>query len=103
MITTSKINVHRASVTLLVVLLCELDELALAHIVAKPKPLLAHARADLDSWLQVCHALAICSCLHDWNNWHILSIVCTFVSLFFEEVWRDMAWYWAQERGEGLT
>ena len=30
------------------VLLGELDELALAHIVAKPKPLLAHARADLD-------------------------------------------------------
>ena len=31
------------------VLLGELDELALAHIVAKPKPLLAHARADLDT------------------------------------------------------
>ena len=31
------------------VLLGELDKLALAHIVAKPKPLLAHARADLDS------------------------------------------------------
>ena len=31
------------------VLLSELDELALAHIVAKPKPLLAHARADLDT------------------------------------------------------
>ena len=30
------------------VLLGELDELALAHIVAEPKPLLAHARADLD-------------------------------------------------------
>ena len=30
------------------VLLGELDELALAHIVTKPKPLLAHARADLD-------------------------------------------------------
>ena len=30
------------------VLLGELDELALAHIVAKPKPLLAHARANLD-------------------------------------------------------
>ena len=30
-------------------ILGELDELALAHIVAKPKPLLAHARADLDS------------------------------------------------------
>ena len=31
------------------VLLGELDELALAHIIAKPKPLLAHARADLDT------------------------------------------------------
>ena len=31
------------------VLLGELDELALAHIVTKPKPLLAHARADLDN------------------------------------------------------
>ena len=31
------------------VLLGELDELVLAHIVTKPKPLLAHARADLDS------------------------------------------------------
>ena len=30
------------------VLLGELDELTLAHIVAKPKPLLVHARADLD-------------------------------------------------------
>ena len=30
------------------VLLGKLDELTLAHIVAKPKPLLAHARADLD-------------------------------------------------------
>ena len=35
------------------VLLGELDELALAHIVTKPKPLLAHARADLDSWVEV--------------------------------------------------
>ena len=30
------------------VVLGELDELVLAHIVTKPKPLLAHARADLD-------------------------------------------------------
>ena len=30
------------------VLLGKLDELALVHIVAKPKPLLRHARADLD-------------------------------------------------------
>ena len=33
---------------MLVILLGELDELALAHIVAKPEPLLRHARADLD-------------------------------------------------------
>ena len=33
---------------LLVVLLGELHEVACTHIVAKPKPLLAHARADLD-------------------------------------------------------
>ena len=31
------------------VLLGELDKLALAHIVTKPKPLLAHVRADLDT------------------------------------------------------
>ena len=31
------------------VLLGELDKLVLVHIIAKPKPLLAHARADLDT------------------------------------------------------
>ena len=34
------------------VLLGELDELTLAYIVAKPKLLLAHARADLDTYGQ---------------------------------------------------
>ena len=32
------------------VLLGKLDELALVHIVTEPKPLLAHARADLDNF-----------------------------------------------------
>ena len=34
---------------LLVVLLGKLDELTLSHVVAKPKSLLTHARAGLDS------------------------------------------------------
>ena len=34
---------------LLAVLLGELDELMHTHIIVEPKPLLAHARADLDN------------------------------------------------------
>ena len=40
---------------LLVVLLGELYELVRTYIIAKPKPLLAHARADLNSKLTFCY------------------------------------------------
>ena len=58
---------------------------------------------DMNWQLQARHAQRSCSVLHNLNRVCILFIFCISVSLFVDEVWRDTAWYWAQERGEGST
>ena len=58
---------------------------------------------DMNWQLQARHAQRSCSVLHDLNRVCILFIFCISVSLSVDEVWRDTAWYWAQERGEGST
>ena len=60
-------------------------------------------RWDTNRGLQRWCALAIWSSLQEQNNFCILLILCSSVSLFVEEVGGDSARYWAQESGESLT